>query len=65
MKKELSQIFGLHEYQEELVDFCVRTPKCGLFLQMGLGKTRIALATVCELVITNSMLGHCLVGGPF
>ena len=64
MKKELSQIFGLHEYQEELVDFCVRTPKCGLFLQMGLGKTRIALATVCELVITNSMLGHCLVVAP-
>lgn len=64
MNKELSQIFGLHEYQEELVDFCVRTPKCGLFLQMGLGKTRIALATVCELVITNRMQGHCLVVAP-
>lgn len=64
MNKILSQIFGLHGYQEELVDFCVNTPKCGLFLQMGLGKTRIALATVCELVITNRMQYHCLVIAP-
>lgn len=64
MNKELSQIFGLHKYQEELVDFCVGTPKCGLFLQMGLGKTRIALAAVCELVITNRLQGHCLVVAP-
>lgn len=64
MNKKLSQVFGLHGYQEELVDFCVRTPKCGLFLQMGLGKTRIALATVCELVITNRMQCHCLVVAP-
>lgn len=64
MNKILSQIFNLHTYQEELVDFCVNTPKCGLFLQMGLGKTRIALATVCELVLTNRMQCHCLVIAP-
>ena len=64
MNKTLSQIFSLLAYQEELVDFCVDTPKCGLFLQMGLGKTRIALAAVCELVITNRLQGHCLVVAP-
>ncbi|MDE6913841.1 MAG: hypothetical protein K2P35_09120, partial [Lachnospiraceae bacterium] len=64
MNKILSQLFTLHAYQEELVNFCVNTPKCGLFLQMGLGKTLIALATVCELVITNRMQCHCLVIAP-
>lgn len=64
MNKNLSQLFGLHEYQEELVNFCVDTPKCGLFLQMGLGKTRIALAALCELVITDRMQCHCLVIAP-
>lgn len=64
MNKELSELFKLHKYQEQLVDFCVNTPKCGLFLQMGLGKTRIALATICELVITNKLQGHCLVIAP-
>ena len=64
MNKELSQIFGLHTYQEELVDFCVATPKCGLFLQMGLGKTRIALAAVCELVLSGRLQHHCLVIAP-
>lgn len=46
MDKMISQFFGLHPYQEDMVDFVQRTPKCGLFLQMGLGKSRIALAAI-------------------
>lgn len=29
-----------------MVDFVLNTPKCGLFLQMGLGKSRITLAAI-------------------
>lgn len=48
MNLQLAQIFGLHQYQIDMVDFVNRTPRCGLFLQMGLGKSRIALAAIAE-----------------
>ena len=46
MDNQIATLFGLHQYQEDITDFALRTPKCGLFLQMGLGKSRIALATI-------------------
>lgn len=46
MDKQIASIFGLHQYQEDMTDFVLRTPKCGLFLQMGLGKSRITLASI-------------------
>lgn len=64
MNQEIVKIFNLHPYQEQLVDFCIKTHKCGLFLQMGLGKTRIALAAITELVITGELQGHCLIIAP-
>ncbi len=49
MDKQISQIFNLHPYQEEMVDFVMNTPRCGLFLKMGLGKSRIALAAIAQM----------------
>lgn len=48
MDKNLADFMGLHEYQRQAVDFVLKTKKCGLFLKMGLGKSRIALAAVAQ-----------------
>ncbi len=34
---------NFHKYQNSLVEFATRTPKCGLFVDMGLGKTSVSL----------------------
>lgn len=35
--------FKPHDYQKKAIEFVVKNPKCGLFLDMGLGKTIITL----------------------
>lgn len=60
MDKDIALFFKLHDYQIQMVNFVESVPKCGLFLQMGLGKTRIALASIADLMPN----GHILVIAP-
>jgi len=39
----------LHEYQERGVNFILNTPKCALFLDLGLGKTLTSLTAIVDL----------------
>lgn len=52
----------LHSYQNDAVDFAVTHPKCGLFLDLGLGKTLISLAVLERLY--NYETGHILIIAP-
>lgn len=52
----------LHDYQQQAADFAVATPKCGLFLDLGLGKTLITLS-VLERVYADEP-GHILIIAP-
>lgn len=49
MDQMLAKFMNLHDYQIQAVDFALNTPKCGLFLKMGLGKSRIALSVIAQL----------------
>ena len=49
MNPAIAAAFGLHDYQIQAADFALAHPKCGLFLKMGLGKSRITLAAIAEL----------------
>ena len=46
----------LHEYQKQAQNFIINNKKCGLFLDMGLGKTRITLDTLVKLNPTSHVL---------
>lgn len=52
----------LHDYQQAAADFAILHPKCGLFLELGLGKTLITLS-VLERVYNNEP-GHILIIAP-
>lgn len=45
----------LHEYQNKAVDFIFEKKRCGLFLDMGLGKTVSTLTAVSDLVDSLSV----------
>lgn len=49
MDQNLARFMGLHDYQIQAADFALNVPKCGLFLKMGLGKSRITLAVIAQL----------------
>lgn len=46
----------LHDYQKYAMDFAKNHPFCGLFLEMGLGKTSIVLETLWELNPSHHVL---------
>ena len=48
MRQEIIDAFSLKPYQVQAANFVLSRPSSGLFLKMGLGKTRIALACICE-----------------
>lgn len=52
----------LHDYQQAAVDFAVQHPKCGLFLDLGLGKTLISLAVLEKVYMQET--GHILIIAP-
>lgn len=52
-------MFNLHNYQEYAKDFIVKNKKCGLFLDMGLGKTVTSLTAID--ILMNDYLGICKV----
>lgn len=56
--------FKLYDYQRTAVEFMKKTPRCGLFLDMGLGKTLIALTAFVELAKENRLEGHILIIAP-
>ena len=75
MNSRIARDFKLHDYQQQVVDYCLDIPnlndptaetramkdpamrwRCGLFLNMGLGKSRIALAVMACLNLPTHIL---------
>lgn len=57
-------IFNPHDYQKRAIEKIVETPAVGLFLEMGLGKTVIALSAVEELIYEDFDVSRVLVIAP-
>ena len=55
---------NLHDFQINAIDFVLDKKKCALFLDMGLGKTVIAL-TVASNFLSNKYVDRILVIAPF
>lgn len=56
--------FEPHDYQRTAIDKILNTPRCGLFLDMGLGKTVITLTAINELMYNSFEVGRVLVIAP-
>ena len=54
----------LHDYQRFCVEFIEAHPQCGVFLDMGLGKTAIALTAVSHLLYDSFEVSHVLIIAP-
>lgn len=57
-------MFKLHNYQEYAKDFIIKNKKCGLFLDMGLGKTVTGLTAIDILMNDYLDIGKVLVIAP-
>lgn len=57
-------MFNLHNYQEYAKDFIIKNKKCGLFLDMGLGKTVTSLTAIDILMNDYLDIGKVLVIAP-
>lgn len=55
---------NLHEYQRKTVDFIVEKNFCGVFLEMGLGKTVSSLTAIDRLAYQDLEIDKTLVIGP-
>ncbi|MBC2723238.1 DEAD/DEAH box helicase [Desulfosporosinus sp.] len=53
-----------HEYQDYAKDFILEHPACGLFLDLGLGKTVITLTAIIELLFDYFEVAKVLVIAP-
>ena len=56
--------FNPHNYQEKAKNFILDNPKCGLFLDMGLGKTVTSLTAIDLLINDSFEIGRVLVIAP-
>ena len=56
--------FTPHDYQQTAIDKALETPRCGLFLPMGLGKTAVTLSVIAELLYDRLELGKVLIIAP-
>lgn len=54
----------LHDYQTYAKNFILEHPACGVFLDMGLGKTIICLMALWELILDYFDIGKVLVVAP-
>lgn len=54
----------LHDYQRRAVDYIKEKKRCGLFLEMGLGKTAITLTAIEELIYHDFEINRVLVIAP-
>lgn len=57
-------MFKLHNYQEYAKDFIIKNKKCGLFLDMGLGKTVTSITAIDILMNDYLDVGKVLVIAP-
>lgn len=53
-----------HEYQQYATDFIIKNPTAAVFLEMGLGKSVIALTAILELCLERFEVGRVLVIAP-
>lgn len=53
-----------HKYQKFAIDKVIETPYCGLFLDMGLGKTVITLTAINELINNRLEIEKVLIIAP-
>lgn len=56
--------FVPHKYQEMAIEKIYSTPRCGLFLDMGLGKTVITLTAIEDLIYNQFEVSKVLVIAP-
>ena len=56
--------FVPHKYQRDCIEFIKRVPCCGVFLDMGLGKTVITLTAIKQLKFEMWAVGRVLVIAP-
>ena len=54
----------LHSYQKFCVDFIEEHPNCGVFLDMGLGKTIISLTAISHLLYDSFEVNRVLIIAP-
>lgn len=57
-------IFNPHEYQKKAIAYIIEHEKCGLFLDMGLGKTVITLTAIEDLMHNQFEIEKVLVIAP-
>lgn len=57
-------IFNPHEYQKKAIAYIIEHEKCGLFLDMGLGKTVITLTAIEDLMYNQFEIEKVLVIAP-
>ncbi|MDO5299979.1 MAG: DEAD/DEAH box helicase [Clostridia bacterium] len=55
---------SLHRYQKFCVDFIEEHPNCGVFLDMGLGKTIISLTAISHLLYDSFEVSRVLIIAP-
>lgn len=56
--------FKPHEYQKMAIEKIYETPRCGLFLEMGLGKTVITLTALEDMIYNSFEVSKVLVIAP-
>lgn len=56
--------YQAHDYQKRATDLVINTPKIGLFLDMGLGKTVITMTAIQELMYDRFEVSRVLVIAP-
>ena len=56
--------YVLHDYQAYATEFIIEHPACGLYLDLGLGKTVICLSALWELLLDYFEIGRVLVIAP-
>ena len=54
----------MHDYQRAAVDHIISTPKSGLFLDMGLGKTVSSLTAINALMFEELEISKTLIIAP-
>ena len=60
----MAEVFVPHKYQTDCINFVLEHEFCGLFLDMGLGKTVITLTAIQKLKFERWSVGRCLVIAP-
>ena len=57
-------IFKAYKYQMQAIEYIIRNKRCGLFLDMGLGKTVITLTAINDLIYNSFEIDKVIVIAP-